>query len=89
MCDQITVWVKNTLIPVIINRTKSEFPASNDVFLKELTIKQFENDGAFMMTICYKLNIVLDIDGKLHRLSVFLKVRLNTDLSELVAWLDR
>lgn len=78
MCGKIAAWVKATLIPTIIDRKKSELSTTNDVISKEFSIKQFDNDGAFMMTICYKLNIVLDVGGEEHRLSVFVKVRMQT-----------
>lgn len=74
MCDNNTVWIKNTLVPAIIIRRKSELKLSDNVILKELIIKQFENDGTFLMTICYRLTIVLDVCGEEHTLSVFVKV---------------
>lgn len=74
MCDNNTVWINDTLVPAIIIRKKTELKLAKNMILKESIIKQFENDGAFLMTICYKLTIVLDVCGEEHRLPVFVKV---------------
>lgn len=74
MSDKNTVWIEEILIPAIISRKKSDLKFGDNVILKESIIKQFDNDGVFMMTICYKLTIVLDVSGDEHKLSVFVKV---------------
>lgn len=74
MSEKIRTFVKSILIPSIISRKKSELQTTSDVALKEWSIHPFDNDGAFMMTICYKLKVALNVDGDSHTLSVFLKV---------------
>lgn len=77
MCDKNTVWIEENLIPIIVNRHKSVFEPSKNVILKDVHIKSFDNDGIFLMTLCYKLNIVLDVNGDEQKLSIFVKVRLH------------
>lgn len=76
MSDQNTIWIRDTLVPLIVKKEKSMLQSANDVNLKDLSIERFENNGVFLLTICYKLTIVLDIgNGNEHRFSVFIKVK--------------
>lgn len=76
MVDQRKVWINDFLIPFIINKEKSQLKqrkSTSDVQLKYSEISECNNFDVFF-TICYKTNIVLNVDGEEKTVAVFVKV---------------
>lgn len=70
------VWIKETLVPIIVEREKAALRPTNDVSVKELAINRFHNEGSFLVTICYKVTFVLCVDGDEDRtIGAFVKVK--------------
>lgn len=57
------IWIRQELIPHLINkkilRLNSDDSCSNNILLKNCTIKSLSSADAFMLTNCYKVEIVL------------------------------
>lgn len=76
MEDKHNIWLSNFLIPYVINKEQSKLKkcnSVNDVHFKYANIQQ-GNSNVTLFTICNKIEIVLDVDGKEKTIAVFTKV---------------
>lgn len=83
MVDKREVWIIDFLVPFIVDKEKLQLKrckSVNDVQLKSANISHCNNVGV-IFTVCYTVNIVLDVDGEEETIAIFVKVKLrfNTD----------
>lgn len=79
MNDKHELWIRDCLISSVVDKQQTASPAKK-INLKNSTIKRFTNDGGYIVTLCYKVVIVLDVDGVDETISFFVKVKVACNL---------
>lgn len=69
-------WIRECLIRTVLDKQQSLVPAKK-INLISSSIKKFVNDGGYIITECYNVEIVLDVDGGSKTISLFVKVMCN------------
>lgn len=72
--DKHELWIRDSLIPLVVNKERTARPTKK-INLKSSTVKKFLNDGGYIVTLCYKVVIVLNVDDADERISFFVKVQ--------------
>lgn len=73
MNDKHELWIHEYLIPTVIDKRQSANPTQK-INLKNSTIKKFTNDGGYIITLCYKVIIELNVNGGDETIPFFVKV---------------
>lgn len=71
--DKHGLWIRDQLIPLVVEKQQAASPTKK-ISLKDSSFKKFTNDGGYIITLCYKVIIVLDVDGGERTISFFVKV---------------
>lgn len=66
-------WIRDCLIPSVVEKQQAACPTEK-INLKDAVIQKFTNDGGYIITLCYKVIIVLNVDGGERTISFFVKV---------------
>lgn len=78
MADKREIWINDFLVPFIVDKEKLQLKrwckSLNDVLLKSANISLCNNVGV-IFTVCYTINIVLDVDGEEKTFAIFVKVK--------------
>lgn len=79
MSESNELWIKNELIPTILAEGKlsSKSLSDNDQLpvLKDVSVKCLTTSESFMLTLCYKVQVVLEENGNEYKLFLVVKVR--------------
>lgn len=73
MANDQELWIRECLIRTVLEKQQTLIPAKK-INLISSAIKKFVNDGGYIITECYNVNIVLDADGGAKTISIFVKV---------------